>query len=378
MFARVVVGVLGAFLVALMLAEFFVAFLLPRRVKRDPRIARGVYAVLWRPWRALARRLSPAAGDTLLGFFGPASLLGVLALWSLGLILGFAALQWAFGSRVVAFGTGSLLDDLVFSTGGFLSESSGYAPSSIAAQVLLALEAATGFAVLFVVIGYLPALFQAFSRREIAVSRLDPRAGSPPSAARLLEYFAEHGGWPALARFLQDWEAWAAELMETHLAYPVLAYFRSQHVGQSWLAAFTTVLDAAAFSLAAGPPEVRDAAGPTFALGRHALADIAHGFRAPRPTPPPKADRLDDASFHRLCALLREGDFAMPPEGAFRQELDELRTAYEPSAAFLSRVLELPLPSWVSPEKEATGQTEGYRPRFSRRRRRSSRGETLP
>src|SRR5947209_17919889 len=95
-------------------------------------------------------------------------------------------------------------------------------------------EAAIGLSFLGAVIGYLPALFQAFSRRETAVSRLDPRAGSPPSAGTLLERSGERGGWTELDEYLREWESWTAELMETHLSYPNLGYFRSQHVDQNW------------------------------------------------------------------------------------------------------------------------------------------------
>src|SRR5439155_8321727 len=136
------------------------------------------------------------------------------------------------------------------------------------------------FAVLFIAIGYLPALFQAFSRRELAVSQLDPRAGSPPSAGALLERSGTHGGWASLDSYLEEWDTWAAELMETHLSYPILAYFRSQHLNQNWLATLTTILDATAFAIAAAPTGTEaEAAEATFAIGRHAVADLAFTLR---------------------------------------------------------------------------------------------------
>src|SRR3989440_4006575 len=92
---RVVAGLGGGILIALMLSEFFVTFLLPRRVKRDPRIARGLLKLLWRPWRAIAGRLEPSSADTLLGFFGPLALLAELLVWTLGLIAGFGLVEWA-------------------------------------------------------------------------------------------------------------------------------------------------------------------------------------------------------------------------------------------------------------------------------------------
>ncbi len=170
---RVVAGIGGATLIALMLAEFFVTFMLPRRVKRDPRIARGLLKLLWWPWRALARRLEPSSADTWLGFFGPLALLVELVVWTLGLIAGFALVEWA------AVG-GSFGHRILFSSGLFVS-AEGVSGSTLV-HVIALWEAATALGVLFIVIGYMPAVYGAFSRRETAVSQLATRAGSPPAA----------------------------------------------------------------------------------------------------------------------------------------------------------------------------------------------------
>lgn len=337
------VGLLGGLLVVSMLAEFFVAFVLPRRVKRDPRIARRLFGLLWWPWRKAASLLSPAGGDTLLGFFGPLGLLIELALWTLGLVVGFACLQWATGSHLgphVSFG-----DDLYFSAGGFLSASTNLAPHGSVARALFLGEAASGFAVLFIVIGYLPALYQSFSRREVAVSQLDARAGSPPSAGALIARSAARGSWRELDVYLAEWENWTAELMETQLAYPVLAYFRSQHLNQNWLAALTTVLDTAAFRIAAAVDEPAEKAKFTLAIGRHALSDFAYGLKA-RPRRP-EVDRLDDESFARLLALVEESEIPLPDDAFVRERLDQLRAMYEPYAQALADRLALTLPSWL-------------------------------
>jgi hypothetical protein len=346
----VLVGLAGGLLVLLMLAEFFVTFMLPRRVKRDPRIARRIVRLGWRGWRRAAHLLPPAASDTMLGFYGPAIVLALLALWTLGLALGFAAMQWATGSDLSLGHEATFGDDLFFSAGGFLSEGTGMAPEGTASRALFIFEGACGFAVLFIAIGYLPALFQAFSRREVAISQLDARAGSPPSAGALIERSAALGGWQSLNAYLADWETWSAELMETHLSYPALAYYRSQHLNQNWLAALTTVLDASAFTLAAADlPRPAEAAEVTYATGRHALADIAHMLYAKprRPDPP----RLDDDTFGRLWALAAAGGLELRAEADARERLDRLRRSYEPLALALAGWLELALPSWLPSAK---------------------------
>jgi hypothetical protein len=190
---HIVVGVISLFGLIVLVAEFFVVFLLPRRVKRDPRIARGLLRSLWAPWRAIGRRLPKVASDTMLGIFGPFWILMILGVLSVGVILCYWGLQWAVSSHLGGPRPARAASDLYFSAAAFFSASTTAAPTRGAGQLLQVAEAATGFAVLFISIGYLPALFTAFSRREAAVSRLDPRAGSPPTACALLERSGQRG-----------------------------------------------------------------------------------------------------------------------------------------------------------------------------------------
>jgi hypothetical protein len=341
---RVVVGIVGGLLLVAMLSEFFVTFMLPRRVKRDPRLARGLFRAAWRPWRRLARHLPEALGDTLLGFFGPLWVIATLAIWSLGIVLGFACLIWSDGSPFAAHGV-DFGDDLYASAAAFFSAGTNLDPVGGFGRTLQIGEAASGFAVLFIAIGYLPALYQAFSRREVAVSQLDPRAGSPPTAGTLLLQAAERGRWEPLNRYLAEWETWTAELMETHLAYPVLGYFRSQHLNQNWLASLTAVVDSCAFVVASAEDQGDEGAVLTFAIGRHALADLAHVFRV----------RLVDADHARLARdqfdelhsrIAASGVVLVPADEAWTH-LEKLRRAYEPYARGLAAQLALNLPNWM-------------------------------
>ena len=345
---RFVAGLAGSVVIVLTLVEFFVAFLLPRRVRREPRIARLILVAGWRVWRFLARRLPARSGDTMLGIYGPLLLLFAIALWALALIFGFALLQWAAGSHVVHGGGGGFDDDLFFSAGGFLSTSMQLSPSTALARGLFLGEAACGFGVLFVAIGYLPAIYQASSRREVAVAQLAPRAGTPPTAGALLVRAGRRGGWPDLDAYLAEWEDWAAELMETHLSYPALAYFRSQHVGQNWLAALTTVIDTCAFAIAATPDETDvDSAEITLSIGRHALADISLVLHAkPERFDPP---RLGSDDFVRLWDIAAQSGLDLRAKKEVEARLNELRSGYEPLVAGLARALELNPSSWLPP-----------------------------
>lgn len=347
---RILVGALGGALVALMLIEIFLAFLLPRRVKRGPRIVRSMFAFGWRPWRRLARTLPDRAADTMLGIYGPLGLLANLVLWVLGLIVGYACLQWGFGSHLRTAGSVDFGDDFFFSAASLVSSGTGDLNAhDTAARTVQVICAVSGLGVLTIVISYLPALYQAFSRREATVSQLDARAGSPPSAGRLVTRSTQRGGWPALDDYLREWETWVAELMETHLSYPVLAFFRSQHVNQSWLSALCTVLDSCALTIAAAPVGTVDPARFTFAIARHAVVDLSYSFRVQSvPTP---ADRLPESDFEQLLGDLREQHLELGAEPAeIRRRLVRTRESYEPYAHALAVALELPLPPWIAPE----------------------------
>ncbi|MGB2952599.1 MAG: hypothetical protein WBB74_04305 [Gaiellaceae bacterium] len=334
---RVLAGIGGAILIALMLSEFFVTFLLPRRVRRDPRIARGLLRLLWGPWRALARLLPPASADQLLGFFGPLALIIELVVWTFGLIVGYGLVEWA------AVG-GSFGNRLFFSSGLFLS-AEGVSGSTLVHAIGL-FEAASAIGVLFIVIGYMPAVYGAFSRRETAVSQLATRAGSPPAAGRILGRAAGREQWQDLERDLRAWEEWTAEVMETNLSYPLLGFYRSQHVGQNWLAALTVMVDVAAFVKAV---EVEtDAAEVTFAIGRHALADLSLQYGlAPR-----HLDRLSDDDFDELYDNV-EGAITQPVgREEARRRLEKMREMYEPNAQALANMFALELPPWLPADRE--------------------------
>jgi hypothetical protein len=348
---RIFVGLVGGVLVALMLVEIFVAFLLPRRVKRDPVIVRRVFNYAWLPWRRVARALPPQARDTMLGIYGPFGLLLNLVLWVAAMMLGYACLQWAAGShlgpmgRPVDFG-----NDLYYSAATMTTDGpAALSAHTTFARVVQVIDAGSGLAVLAIVIGYLPSLYQAFSRREATVSQLDARAGSPPSAGRLLVRTASHGGWSSLNGYLSSWETWVAELMETHLAYPVLAYFRSQHVNQNWLSAMCTILDSCAFTIAGAPDGTAYPARFTFAIARHAVADLSYSFHA-TPTPPP-FQRLSLEDLNDLIAQLEAVGLELGTDaGTVSERLPKLRAFYEPYVHALSVRLELEMPPWVAPD----------------------------
>ena len=341
------IGACGVTLLAVVLWDAFETIILPRRVSRRFRITRLFYRSTWSPWRATAQRLPPTRREAFLGFFGPLSLLLLLSLWAAGIVLAFGMLQWAAGSAVIVTGgTPGFGSDVYLSGTTFFTLGLGdVVPRTALAKTLTIIESGTGFAFLAIVIGYLPVIYQAFSRREGAIALLDARAGSPPTAGELLWRHREDATGEALAELLREWEHWAAEVLESHLSYPALAYFRSQHNNQSWLAALTTILDASALVMVGLEGRCARQAGLTFAMARHTAVDLAQVFS----TPPSErlAERLTPADLTGLQARLADGGMRLRDGAETAARLSELRRMYEPYVVALARYLSVPLPPWV-------------------------------
>jgi hypothetical protein len=204
-----------------------------------------------------------------------------------------------------------------------------------------------GFGFLALVIGYVPTIYQAFSRREVNITLLDARAGSPPSAVELLRRHASDHGREALHELLRDWERWSAELLESHLSYPVLCYFRSQHDNQNWLAALTTILDTCALVIVGMEDVPRRQAQLTFAVARHAVVDLAQIFR----TPPLSGHDRRGSEVSDLRAALAEAGWRLEGGSAAEQKLHELSAMYEPYVHALGHYLYFTLPGWIPPAR---------------------------
>jgi hypothetical protein len=351
---RAIGGAAGALLIALILFDAFETILQPRRVTHRWRFARLFYRTTWRAWRSLAIIFKPGKRrEAMLGTFGPLSLLALFATWMGGLVLGFGLLHWSLRSVLQApEARTTFLTYLYMSGTTFFTLGLGdVTPLGGLARTLVVTESGLGFGFLAIVISYLPVLYQAYSRREVTISLLDARAGSPPSAGQLLLRAARAGDLHAVDALLAEWEQWGAELLESHLSFPVLSYYRSQHDNQSWLAALTMILDTCALLLAETTQPNAYRAQLTFAIARHAAVDLALVLK----TPPRNvdADRFPPARRSRLReALAASGVKLDEPPPAASARLDELRGMYEPFVEALARRFLFALPA-IFPEDEA-------------------------
>jgi hypothetical protein len=362
--------VFGCVFLAGVLLDAFQTIILPRRPVGRFRITRLFFLATWQPWAffvGLSR--SKRAREQLYSFYGPLSLLVLFVVWALLLLAAYGLIYFGMhtpfadpthpataferlrscfyvsGTTIFTLGLGDVL------------------PATHAARALVVLESANGLGFVALVIGYVPVLYNAFSAREIAVALLDARAGSPPTAGELLFRHNFSGGHRALTELLAEWERWCALMLETHISYPILCYYRSQHDNQSWLSALTAVLDTCALLITTVEGPSTRQAQLTFAIGRHTLIDLGHVFHLEgkeqqlRERPPL---RLPDEEFGRLCTLIGDAGFSLCGDLDSRKRLAAIRALYEPHACAMSDYLRLQLPLWAPPPIDPARKRDGW------------------
>jgi hypothetical protein len=285
--------------------------------------------------------------EAFLSIFGPLSMLGLFATWVSGLIIGFGWLHWSLGTVMQPADIEPKLTTYFYLSGTTFF-TLGYGDVTAVdslGRFLTVVESGMGFGFLAVIIGYLPVLYQAFSRREVTISLLDARAGSPPTAGQVLIRLAQSEHLTSVHSLLAEWERWSAELLESHLSFPVLSYYRSQHDNQSWLAALTAILDTCSIVIVSVKGVDSYQAQLTFAMARHAVVDIALVFKTPPTAPDP--DRLPADRLRQLREAVGEAGLEMRDDAAVEKKLAELRGMYEPFVNALARYFLFTLPPYL-------------------------------
>jgi hypothetical protein len=341
-------SIAGVVLIFIILMDAFETVVLPRRIKRQFRIASFFYKNTWGFWTRVGRHIVSAnRREGFLAYYGPLSLIVLLGFWAAGLIFGFACVQYGLGEHLtlvnekITFGKVIYLSGETFFTLGY----GDITPSNAAARALAVMEAGMGFAFLGVVVGYLPVIYGSFATREIEISLLDARAGSPPSATEFLGRLGCCPDQTVLDDIFRDWERWCADLLSSHISYPVLVFFRSQHGNQSWLSALTVMLDVTSLVMTGVDGIHQDQAKLTFAMARHAVVDLAQVVMSEYS--PHDADRLTAENRIRLKTELAWRGVTLNDKAGAEERLAELRAVYEPYLHALSRRLLMTLPPWI-------------------------------
>jgi len=331
------------------LIDSFQTIILPRRATGRFRLTRIFYIATWKPWVFFTGSIHNARKrETVLSYYGPLSLILLLMVWAGSMVVGFALIFYSLGSPFNdAANQPHLRSDLYVSgTTIFTLGLGDVTPQSQLTRVIVVLEAGTGLGFLAVVMGYFPVLYGAFSRREVSISLLDARAGSPPTAAELIRRHSYQGAEQALSTLLEEWERWSAELLESHISYPQLCYFRSQHTNQSWISALTAILDTSALLIVGVRVNEARQAQLTFAMARHAMVDLTQIFSLKPLQDVP--DRLPLERYEKLHSMLCLTGLSACDDLHCFDRLREMRALYEGYAAALSEFLCMPLPPWIA------------------------------
>jgi hypothetical protein len=335
-------AVLAGLLVVVFTANDAVATLVTTRRRRGRHWPTQVfYRWTWRAWRAMGRRAEPALREPFLAVYGPLSMLGLLVVWVVLLVGGWGLVWWGLSAQVS--GVGGFADALYFAGIDFFTVGFGdLVPTGGLARVLAVVQAFMGLTTMALVIGYLPTLYGAYSRREVQLLTLDDLSDDRVTSTGLVTSHLGAGGREAIAALFAAWERWCAEVTDSHTAYPMLAMFRSRQPGQHWLTALAVVADAAAICLAA----VEGAAGgPAERLYRRATQLVqslsavpAIGLRAAELAGRP----VDEAPFRAAYERLVELAVPLRPYPQAWDDLRRLRGAYVPELAALSELLLVP------------------------------------
>lgn len=353
--------ILGILCIVVAAFDAFETVVLPRRVVRRVRLAKIFYRVSWVAWSWPGRKMRPGnRREYYLSFYGPLSLIVLLVLWAALFIFGFGVISWGLSLPMHAPTSSLSLGGYLYMSGTtFVTLGLGdITPLSGAGHFLTVLEAGTGLGFLALVIGYLPVIYQTFSRREINISLLDARSGTPPGGPELLIRHYNGHSPDELIQYLRDWERWCAELLESHLSYPVLAYYRSQHESQSWLSALTTMLDTCALILVGIEGIPVKPAKFIFAMARHAAVDLTQSFGI-QPVRARRKYTPDD--FTRLCTALAERGIILRSGEEANIRLKELRQMYEPFVEALADYLIVDLPELnIVPDRVDDWQTSAW------------------
>jgi Ion channel len=338
----------GLLLLSIALWDAFSTMVLPRTVSAVFRPARVFTYLGWRLWRFIGCWFSNrSARQSFLTAFGPLSVFLLLGLWAVMILVAFALLHFGLRTQLNVpesqreIGTFLYLSGTTFFTLGL----GDVVPLNPLGRALIVVEVGMGMVFLAMIIGYLPLLDQAYVQREVGVQLLESRAGSPQSAMRLLQRFGRPESAETLAIILREAERWAVGLSQSHIAHPVLIFYRSQHLDRSWLLSMMTLLDSCALLMVSRSGVPAHQARATFRMGVRVAADLARIFGVvPNRT---VSERLLPGDFPRLCAAVESSGMNLQTGIDAEARLKKLRGFYEPYVLALATWLLLPLPGWI-------------------------------
>lgn len=274
---RVSIFILGLTVVIMTIFSALSTFVLTRAARSQ--LNRFVFGIMRRIFEFILRfTRTYEQRDSIMAYYSPISLIMLVPVWYALIMVGYAAMYWSLG-------VGDWFTDIRYSGSSLLTL--GFATSDIPVVTILSFsEALIGLILVALLMAYLPTMYAAFSRREQAVSMLEVRAGNPPSAVQMLLRFNRIHGLDKLSDYWKTWEAWFADVEESHTTLPALVFFRSPRSDNSWITASGAILDSAAITISCVDIPADASAALSIRAGYLALRRIANYFDIPYPEAP--------------------------------------------------------------------------------------------
>jgi hypothetical protein len=344
----------GIVLVALTLLDVFRTLVMPRAARGRVRLSRILFRTMWRPWRWIGVRAKTVqARERVLATAAPFFFFVLLVGWVSLALLGYALILWSpafvegIGPGGDSFGNALYVSGTSLFTLGSVGGVTGWT------RAVVVVEGATGLGLFAVVIAYLPVLYQAFNRREVGVLLLDARAGSPPSGPELLHRMGSAGASSSLHGLFAEWERWVADVLESHMSYPLLTLFRSPHDNTSWVTSLGSVLDAATLLLTAVEDESDERAILMYGTGVHAVEDLFYYFRLTERETVIQRDEFED-----VLGDMKDDGFAVRPLDDAFDRFTQKRAKYAPRLDALAVLLAAPPTLWIGDRSFLGARTE--------------------
>ncbi len=326
------------------LLDVFRTLVMPRAARGRFRLSRILFRGMWRPWRWVGLRRRTVQGrERVLAVAAPFFFFVLLVGWVSLALLGYALILWspAF-AHGIGTGDGSFGDALYHAGNSLFTLGFGGGVATGWTRAVAVLAGATGLGLFAVVIAYLPVLYQAFNRREVGVLLLDARAGSPPSGPELLHRMGSAGVTSALPQLFAEWERWVADVLESHMSYPMLVLFRSPHDNTSWVTSLGAVLDAATILLTTVEDEPNESAKLLYGTGVHAMEDLFYYLRLEERETVIGRDEFEDV----IRDMKEDGFSVRPADDAFAR-FTEKRAKYAPRLDAIAVLLAAPPAQWI-------------------------------
>jgi hypothetical protein len=334
----------GFLILSWALLDVFRTLVMPRSARGRFRLSRILFRPLWRPWRWVGLlRKTAQARERILAAAAPFFFFVLLVGWASLVVFGYALILWSapfapgLGPANGSFGSALYVSGSCLFTIGFGEEAAtGWT------RAVLVVAGATGLGLFAVVIAYLPVLYQAFNRREVGVLLLDARAGSPASGPELLHRMGSAGVASSLPELFAEWERWVADVLETHMSYPLLAFFRSPHDETSWVTSLGAVLDAATLILTSVDDEPDERARLLYGTGVHAVEDLFYYFRLQE-----RESVIQREEFEDVLQDMKDDGFSIRPLDEAFARFTEKRAKYASRLDALVVLLAAPPGLWI-------------------------------